>query len=92
MQKKREPSRLWRQEKKKSRDESRLYSIDDFSNIKTNEGKAIEGGSFTFGLVSDTAFEGTLNFNFYSGNPDAQVLEWFDEGIVDMGFKFCLYK
>ena len=48
-----------------------LYSIDDFSNIKTNEGEAIEGGSFTYGLVSDTAFEGTLNFNFYSGAPDA---------------------
>ncbi|MEK5036434.1 oligopeptide ABC transporter substrate-binding protein [Sporosarcina sp. FSL K6-3457] len=60
----------------------KLYSIDDFSNIKTNEGSAIEGGSFTYGLVSDTAFEGTLNFNFYSGNPDVMVLNWFDEGFL----------
>ncbi|WP_203248354.1 oligopeptide ABC transporter substrate-binding protein [Sporosarcina beigongshangi] len=71
------------EEKEKEEDSGeKLYSIDDFSNIKTNEGTAIEGGSFTFGLVSDTAFEGTLNFNFYSGNPDAQVLQWFDEGFL----------
>ncbi|MFJ7935347.1 oligopeptide ABC transporter substrate-binding protein [Sporosarcina sp. NPDC096371] len=60
----------------------KLYSIDDFTNIKTKEGEAIEGGSFTYGLVSDTAFEGTLNYNFYSGNPDAMVLQWFDEGFL----------
>ncbi|WP_186672014.1 oligopeptide ABC transporter substrate-binding protein [Sporosarcina sp. BP05] len=65
-----------------------LYSIDDFSNLKTNEGEAIEGGSFTYGLVSDTAFEGTLNFNFYSGAPDADVLEWFDEGLLTWDSSF----
>ncbi|MEC5423035.1 oligopeptide ABC transporter substrate-binding protein [Virgibacillus sp. C22-A2] len=59
-----------------------LYSVDDFEKIKNNEGEAIEGGSFTFGLVSDTAFEGTLNWNFYSGNPDAQILNWFDEPLL----------
>ncbi|MEC2322718.1 oligopeptide ABC transporter substrate-binding protein [Lederbergia lenta] len=68
--------------KENAKGEEQLYSIDDFSNIKTNEGEAMEGGSFTFGLVSDTAFQGTLNFNFYSGDPDAQVLEWFDEGML----------
>ncbi|MYL60317.1 oligopeptide ABC transporter substrate-binding protein, partial [Virgibacillus halodenitrificans] len=47
------------------------------------EGEAIDGGSFTFGLVSDSAFEGTLNWNFYSGDPDAQILDWFDEGLLD---------
>ena len=62
--------------------EDGLYSIDDFSNVKKNEGEAIKGGSITFGLVSDTPFEGTLNFNFYSGDPDAQVLGWFDEGLL----------
>src|SRR5690625_2247022 len=46
-----------------------LYSIEDFDQIKTNEGEAIEGGTFNFGLVSDTSFEGTLNWTFYSGNP-----------------------
>ncbi|MUK88749.1 oligopeptide ABC transporter substrate-binding protein [Ornithinibacillus sp. L9] len=62
--------------------EDGLFSIDDFSNIKSNEGEAIEGGSFTYGLVSDTAFEGTLNWNFYSGNPDAEVITWFDEALL----------
>ncbi|ANU10340.1 family 5 extracellular solute-binding protein [Planococcus antarcticus DSM 14505] len=59
-----------------------MYSIDDFSNVKTNEGEAIDGGTITFGLVSDTVFEGTLNWNFYSGAPDAEILEWFDEGLL----------
>lgn len=63
--------------------EDGLFSIEDFSNVKTNEGTAIEGGILKFGLVSDTPFEGTLNFNFYSGNPDAQVLQFFDEGLLD---------
>ncbi|SDZ62547.1 peptide/nickel transport system substrate-binding protein [Evansella caseinilytica] len=59
-----------------------LFSIDDFSNMKASEGDALEGGTITFGLVSDTAFEGTLNYNFYSGNPDAQILQWFDESFL----------
>ncbi|MEK4663569.1 oligopeptide ABC transporter substrate-binding protein [Priestia sp. FSL H7-0729] len=67
----------------KPANEEGVYSIEDFNNVKTNEGTAIEGGSITFGLVSDTAFEGTLNYNFYSGNPDVKVLEWFDEGLLD---------
>ncbi|WP_137742685.1 oligopeptide ABC transporter substrate-binding protein [Robertmurraya siralis] len=62
--------------------EDGLYSIDDFKQVKTNEGEAIEGGNFTFGLVSDTAFEGTLNWNFYSGNPDGEILSWFDESLL----------
>ncbi|HBU83604.1 MULTISPECIES: oligopeptide ABC transporter substrate-binding protein [Paenibacillus] len=68
-------------EEKPTKEEG-VYSIEDFNNVKTNEGTAIEGGSITYGLVSDTAFEGTLNFNFYSGNPDAMVLQWFDEGLL----------
>lgn len=59
-----------------------LYSIEDFSNVKTNEGDALEGGTINYGLVSDTVFEGTLNYNFYSGNPDAMVLQWFDEPLL----------
>ncbi|MBH5316988.1 oligopeptide ABC transporter substrate-binding protein [Paenibacillus sp. GSMTC-2017] len=59
-----------------------LFSIKDFSNIKTNSGEAIKGGSITFGLVSDTPFEGTLNWNFYGGDPDSQVLNWFDESLL----------
>jgi peptide/nickel transport system substrate-binding protein len=59
-----------------------IYSVEDFDKIKTNEGEAIDGGTLNFGLVSDTAFEGTLNWNFYSGNPDSQILNWFDEPLL----------
>lgn len=62
--------------------EDGLYNIADFSNVKTNQGEAIEGGTLNFGLVSDTPFEGTLNNNFSSGVPDSQVLDWFDEGLL----------
>ncbi|WP_062109338.1 oligopeptide ABC transporter substrate-binding protein [Bacillus niameyensis] len=69
-------------DKDSGKKEEDLYSIEDFNKIKENKGEAIDGGSFTFGLVSGTAFEGTLNWNFYAGNPDAQVLSWFDEGLL----------
>ncbi|MHA6251546.1 oligopeptide ABC transporter substrate-binding protein [Oceanobacillus sp. CAU 1775] len=59
-----------------------IYDIADFSATKNNEGDAIEGGTLNFGLVSDTVFEGTLNFNFYSGAPDAEVIAWFDESLL----------
>ncbi|MGP4072356.1 oligopeptide ABC transporter substrate-binding protein [Piscibacillus sp. B03] len=58
-----------------------LYSIDDFSTSTSNNGDPIDGGELTFGLVTDTAFEGTLNWNFYSGAPDAEVIAWFDESL-----------
>ncbi|MFD2045333.1 oligopeptide ABC transporter substrate-binding protein [Ornithinibacillus salinisoli] len=70
-------------EEESGADEDGLFSIDDFSMDKTNQGEAIEGGSITYGLVSDTVFEGTLNFNFYSGNPDYEVIAWFDEPLLD---------
>src|SRR5690625_5131145 len=59
-----------------------LYSIDDFDNFKTNEGEAIDGGTLQYGLVTDTPFEGTLNWNSYSGTYDAEILNWFDEGML----------
>ncbi|MFO1445543.1 oligopeptide ABC transporter substrate-binding protein [Bacillus sp. Bva_UNVM-123] len=63
--------------------EDGLFSIDDFSNIKTNEGTAIDGGILKYGLVSDTPFEGTLNYVFYSGNPDAMVIQFFNDSLLD---------
>ncbi|MFD1036983.1 oligopeptide ABC transporter substrate-binding protein [Virgibacillus byunsanensis] len=69
-------------EEEEEAEDDGLYSIDDFDKIKNNEGEAIDGGSLTFGLVSDTVFEGTLNWNFYGGDPDAQILNWFDEGML----------
>ncbi|WP_059103378.1 oligopeptide ABC transporter substrate-binding protein [Shouchella shacheensis] len=60
--------------------EDGLYSIDDFEITKDNEGDAI-GGTLNYGVVTDTPFEGTLNWQFYSGTPDARVIEWFDESL-----------
>lgn len=62
--------------------EDGIYSLEDFNQVKTNEGEAIDGGVLNFGIVSDTAFEGTLNFNFYSGNPDVEIIYWFDEALL----------
>lgn len=63
-------------------DNGDVYSIDDFENIKSGD-SPVEGGSITYGLATDTAFEGILNWNFYQGNPDAEVLKWFDEPLLD---------
>src|SRR5690606_18924937 len=62
--------------------EDGLFNIANFSNVKSSSGEPIEGGTLTYGLISDTPFEGTLNYNFYDGNPDAEVLGWFDEGLL----------
>ncbi|GEL77293.1 oligopeptide ABC transporter substrate-binding protein [Tenuibacillus multivorans] len=63
-------------------DGDQIYSIDDFSEGVSNDGEPIDGGEITYGLVTDTAFEGTLNWAFYSGTHDAEILEWFDESLL----------
>lgn len=57
---------------------------------RSETGDPEDGGTLNFGLVSDTPFEGTLNFNFYAGAPDAEVLEWFDESLlgIDENYQF----
>lgn len=64
-------------------DEQELFDIDDFPD-RGEEGDVGDGGTLNFGLVSDTAFEGLLNWNFYGGDPDKQVLDWFDESLLDI--------
>lgn len=58
-----------------------LLNIEDFD-TRGETGDPTEGGTLNFGLVSDTVFEGTLNWNFYGGAPDAEVLGWFDEPLL----------
>ncbi|WP_047980568.1 oligopeptide ABC transporter substrate-binding protein [Ornithinibacillus contaminans] len=65
-----------------------LYSIDDFSMTKENQGEAIEGGELTYGVVADTAFAGTLNFNFYEDAYDYEFIAWFDEPLFDSDANF----
>ncbi|MGE7764234.1 oligopeptide ABC transporter substrate-binding protein [Peribacillus sp. NPDC096540] len=54
-----------------------------FPTKTTNQGEPIEGGHLTYGLVSDTPFEGILNKVFYQGDPDNQVITFFDEDLLD---------
>ncbi|CAK6471812.1 oligopeptide ABC transporter substrate-binding protein [Peribacillus castrilensis] len=54
-----------------------------FPTKTTNQGEPIEGGHLTYGLVSDTPFEGILNKVFYQGEPDNQVITFFDEDLLD---------
>jgi len=52
-----------------------------FPMMVKNDKKAIEDGTINYALVSDTPFEGTLNYAFYTGSPDAEVLQFFDESL-----------
>lgn len=51
--------------------------------VDTDE-EAVENGTLTKALVSDTPFEGTLSTVFYQGQPDWEIIEWFEEGLLDL--------
>ncbi|WP_027408843.1 oligopeptide ABC transporter substrate-binding protein [Anoxybacteroides tepidamans] len=55
-------------------------TIGNFPMTVKNDGKVVDG-VLTYGLVSDTPFEGTLNYAFYTGQPDAEILQFFDESL-----------
>lgn len=69
-------------DKKSGKDGDQIYSIEDFNVETKNEGEAMDGGHLKFGVVTDTAFEGLLNFNFYSGAYDVEFIKWFDESLL----------
>lgn len=58
-----------------------VEKIDPYSFSMTikNENQAVDGQTITYGLVSDTPFEGTLDWAFYEGDPDSHVLQFFSE-------------
>jgi len=58
-----------------------LVDPTEFPQTAEGKGDPIEGGSITVGLVTDTPFEGTLDWNFYSNNVDADIMKWFSESI-----------
>lgn len=54
--------------------------IINFDKIVENEGEAIEGGTLKYALVGDP-FEGLLNSIIYSGQPDSDIIGFFNEGL-----------
>ena len=44
--------------------------------------KEIKDGSLTYALVSNTPFAGVLSRVVYDGAPDAEVINFFDEGLL----------
>jgi peptide/nickel transport system substrate-binding protein len=54
-------------------------SIGNFPMVAKNHKDPVSDGSLTYALVSDTPFEGTFNYAFYTGNPDVEVMQFFDE-------------
>lgn len=71
-------------DKNKSGEKEKEKVLTDPSQFpQTSEGKGdpIEGGTLTVGLVTDSPFEGTLDWNFYSNADDADILKWFSEPI-----------
>ncbi|GIO24814.1 oligopeptide ABC transporter substrate-binding protein [Oceanobacillus sp. J11TS1] len=66
--------------------DGKIYDIADFSPLK--EGEPMDGGNLNFGLVADTVFAGTLNYNFYSDAYDSEVIDWFDEALLGVDETF----
>ncbi|NOU94681.1 oligopeptide ABC transporter substrate-binding protein [Paenibacillus sp. LMG 31456] len=60
--------------------EVKKESIESFPLAVKNDGKSVEG-VLNYALVSSTPFEGTLNTAFYTGTPDAEIMQFFDESL-----------
>ncbi|MDP4085130.1 MAG: oligopeptide ABC transporter substrate-binding protein [Bacillota bacterium] len=54
-------------------------NIGNFPLAVKNTKKPVKDGSLTYGEVSDTPFEGTLDYAFYTGQPDFDVMQFFQE-------------
>lgn len=62
----------------------------DFPLEVSNREEPIENGSLVYAQVSDHPFEGTLNKVFYSGAPDAEVMQFFDESLLAVDGDFII--
>lgn len=54
----------------------------DFPMDVSNTSAAVKDGEMTIAMVTDTPFEGTLSRVFYSGTFDADIMSYFDEGLL----------
>ena len=67
--------------KKEKTEEVKVFTLSDFSDTVKNDEELIEDGILNYALETASPFEGTLNYNFYQGNPDAEILQFFDESL-----------
>ena len=65
-----------------------IYNYEDFPKTVSNTGDPSGEGTLNIGYSSDTPFEGTLNWAFYNGAPDADMMEHFDEAVLSMNADF----
>ncbi|OFL49181.1 ABC transporter substrate-binding protein [Nosocomiicoccus sp. HMSC067E10] len=68
--------------------EEGVYNYEDFSKTVSNTGEPSGSGTLKVGYTSDTPFEGTLNWAFYQGAPDATMIGYFDEAAFRMDADF----
>lgn len=64
---------------KNSASNAKKEDISTFPMVVKNTKKPVADGVLNFAQVSDTPFEGTLNYAFYQGQPDFEILQFFDE-------------
>lgn len=64
------------------------FSYEDFDQTVANTGDPSGTGTLKVGYTSDTPFEGTLNWAFYQGSPDATMIGYFDEAVFSMDADF----
>jgi peptide/nickel transport system substrate-binding protein len=57
--------------------------LSKFKTTTSNNKKSVDG-VLNYGIVSDTPFEGTLSTAFYSGQPDYDIIKWFEEPLLGM--------
>ena len=62
-------------------DGGEVYSYEDFPQAVSNDADPTGEGELVVGYGSDTPFEGTLNWAFYQGAPDADMMSFFDESV-----------
>ncbi|BDG35319.1 oligopeptide ABC transporter substrate-binding protein [Saccharococcus caldoxylosilyticus] len=64
----------------KNKPTAQKEDINKFPMTVKNDGKIVDG-VLKYGLVSDTPFEGTLNYALYTGTYDSEILQFFDESL-----------
>lgn len=65
-----------------------VYNYEDFEKTVSKTGDPSGEGTLNIGYSSDTPFEGTLNWAFYQGAPDADMMAHFDESVLAMDADF----